>query len=239
MKLKLIYLFLSFAFMLVFLTNVIVKAGAINTEFSTQELPAETKDRFVSNVSIELLTEEPEKRNVMSFDINDQKMLAIGQGGHRGKEVCVYDSHGKYLYGYTFNCHQDFGIEWDGENINIYFVRSDIIMSVDSNGNVHDVKEVQNTSDNNKHHNKLLHSTSHTVGDTTYQIRNNLGIFSWLSLFYSQVVAIDADGEERIIYDAGSTQTLVTVILFVVISLLVFGITALVALNYHKEKSNN
>lgn len=237
MNRKLICLFLSFIIAFACFTNVTIKAGAMNTGFSTEELSVEEQNTFVSNVEIELLTEEPEKRNILCFDVNNQGMIAIGQSGLRGKEVCIFNTSGEFLYGYTFNCNQSFGIEWDGKCINIYFVRSDVIISVDSNGDIIEAKEVQDTTDNNTHRNKLLYSTSRTVGDTTYQIRNNLGVFSWIKLFYSQVIGIGIDGEESIIYDVGSNPVLIMVILLGFI-ILFFGVVTIIALNFDKENRN-
>lgn len=177
----------------------------MSTEFSTKDLSEETKDIFVSNIDLSSLSDEPKKESVLCFDVNEQGLIAVGQKNIQRKEICVYTSHGEFLYGYTFRCAQSFCVEWDGQNINIFFVRSDVIISVDSNGNILDVKSVQEMIDND-YKNALLHSTKRIVGDTTYLIRNDMGIFNWFAPSFSQIVTIDIMGRESIIYDVNSMQ---------------------------------
>lgn len=216
MKLKRTCLFLPFVLMFVLFTNVI-EVNAMNTGFSTEELTQEKRNTFLSNISVSPLTMEPVKRDILCFDVNENGMIAIGQKGDYGKEVCIYATDGKFLYGYTFNCSQSFGVEWDDECINIYFVRSDVIISLDSDGNILDIKKVQDTINNDRYSNNLLYSTSRSIGDTTYLIRNDMGIFNWFAMSYSQIVTIDATGAECIIYDVNSTQLSKTVVLFIAI----------------------
>lgn len=205
MKFKLIYLLLSFVLLIVISTNAI-EANAMNTGFSTEELSEETKNMFISNISISPLKAEPAKKDILCFDVNEQGMIAIGQKDSQRKEVCVYTSQGEFLYGYTFNCTQSFCVEWDEQYVNIYFVRSDVIISLDSDGNILDVKKTLDTIDNNSYINSLLFSTTRTVGNTTYLIRNDMGIFNWIAPSFSQIVTIDETGTESIIYDVNSMQ---------------------------------
>ena len=205
MKFKLIYLLLSFVLLIVISTNAI-EANAMNTGFSTEELSEETKNMFISNISISPLKAEPAKKDILCFDVNEQGMIAIGQKDSQRKEVCVYTSQGEFLYGYTFNCTQSFCVEWDEQYVNIYFVRSDVIISLDSDGNILDAKKTLDTIDNNSYINSLLFSTTRTVGNTTYLIRNDMGIFNWIAPSFSQIVTIDETGTESIIYDVNSMQ---------------------------------
>jgi len=238
MKFKHAYLFLSFLLLFVFLTNVI-EVKAMNTGFSTVELSEKDQNSFVSNISLSPLTEEPQKREILCFDVNEYGLIAVGQNGVNRKEVCVYNSQGNYLYGYTFNCSQSFGVEWDGEDINIYFVRSDVIISLSTKGDILDIKKVQNTVDNNKYSNTLLHSTSRTIGKNTYLIRNDMGILNWTASSYSQIVIVDAEGVESIIYDVGSTQFTNSVALLMIILLFLSVVTAIIIWQFVKLKRIN
>lgn len=237
MKLKRIYLLLSFVLLIVFSTNVI-EVNAMNTGLSTEELPEETKTTFVSNINVSPLRAEPEKRGVLCFDVNEQGMIAVGQKGSQGKEICVYTSQGEFLYGYTFNCTQSFGVEWDEQHVNIYFIRSDVIISLDSDGNILDIKSVQDTIDNNSYRNLLLYSTNRTVGNTTYLIRNDMGIFNWFALSFSQIVTIDATGTESIIYDVNSIQLTKMIETISLICVFVFVAIAVVVWQFIKLRRN-
>ena len=189
-----------------------VEAYAMDTGFSTEELTEEEKETFVTNVCISSLVSTPTKKAILCFDINEQGMIAVGQKGNNGKEICIYDANGVFLYGYAFNCSQSFAVELNDNCVNIYFIRSDVIMSLDSNGNIMDIKKVQDTTSNNKHRTDLLYSTKRTAGETTYLIKNDMGIFNWIASSYSQIITIDSAGAEQVIYDVNSTQfaTIVT-----------------------------
>lgn len=219
MKLKRWNLFLSIVFFLLLTST--INVNAISTGFSTAEISPEERDLFMSNIDISLLTKEPAKKSVKCFDVNQNRKIAICHNGIYGDEVCVYSDEGIFLYGYSFNCSQSYAIEWDNENINIYFVRSDVIISLDSDGVVLDVKKVEDTIDNNTHSNTLLHSNRRVVGDTMYIIKNDMKIFNYISSSYSQIIAVDADGIENIIYDVGSTHAINKMVILLISFLVV------------------
>ncbi len=233
MKFKQLYLLLSFVLLIVFFTNVI-EVKAMDTGFSTEDLSEETKTTFVSNINISSLKAKPEKRGILCFDVNEQGMIAVGQKGAQGKEVCVYTSQGEFLYGYAFNCNQSFGVEWDEQHVNIYFVRSDVIISLDSDGNILDIKAVQDTIDNNTYRNSLLYSTTRLVGDNTYLIRNDMGIFNWIASSYSQIITIDAMGTECIIYDVNSMQLANMIVTTGIVCVFVFVAMAVIVWQFIK-----
>ena len=142
-----------FIFMLV--CNPIV-TNAINTGFLTDELPEKVQNQFVENIELRLIETEPTKSSVVCFDVNENQMIAVGQKSSDRKIICVYSSDGIFQYGYTFNCSGDFGVEWDKDNLNIYFVRSDVVISVSPGGEILDVLEVTNSIENNSYVNHFI-----------------------------------------------------------------------------------
>lgn len=183
-----------------------INVSAMNTGFSTETLTEDQKEIFLKNVNISILDKEPQKNTIECFDVNSNQLIAIGQKTSERKTICIYSKEGIFQYGYTFNCTGSFGVEWDEENLNIYFVRSDVIVSLDSNGKILDIKEVQDTISNNTHRNDLLYSTSRIVGDDEYCVGNNMGILNLFATSYSQVIVKGVDDTESIIYDVGTTQ---------------------------------
>lgn len=237
MRLKYCYSILLVFIVYMFISVVDVKA--MNTGFLTEELSEEIKTTFLSNVSVSSLKTEPVKRGVGCFDVNQMGMIAVGQNGSQGKEVCVYTPQGEYLYGYTFNCNQSFGVEWDGDDLNIYFVRSDIIISLDSVGNVLDIKGVQNSIENNTYVNHFIHSTKRKIGDTEYIIRNDMGVLNRLAASYSQIIVKNSAGTERIIYDVNSTQLTNMIVIIAIVSMFVFIAIAIIARQFIKLRRGN
>ena len=78
MKLKRVYLILSFVLLIVISTNT-TEANAMQTGFSPEELYEETKNMFVTNINILPLSSEPQKNSISFLDaINDQPSLLQG-----------------------------------------------------------------------------------------------------------------------------------------------------------------
>ena len=219
MKSKRSHLLLLFVLLMIVSANKI-NVHAMNTGFSTEELPEEMKKRYVS-AALTCLNTEPEKISFVCFDVNEQGLVAIGQEENEDKKICVYSSQGEFLYGYKFNASGAFYVEWDGQIINLYKVRSGLIMSIDPDGNILDVKSVQNTYENSIYNLKMLGSTKRIVGNTTYVIRNDMGILNRIASSYSQIVTIDAAGTESIIYDVNSMQFAKTIVAVSVILIVV------------------
>ncbi len=239
MKFKRIYLLLSFVLLIVFFANE-TEANAMNTGFSAEELSEQTKTSFISNINILPIDEEPVKKSINCFDVNSNYLIAIGQktSGSR-KTICVYSNEGVFQYGYSFNCSGDFGVEWDEENLNIYFVRSDIIISLDSDGNISDIKAVQDTIDNNAYRNSLLNSTNRVVGETTYLIENDMGMLNWIASSYSQIIVKESTGSESIIYDVNSMQLANMIVIISIVCVFVFIAIAAVARQFIKTRRGN
>ena len=205
-----------------------IKVNAIHTGFKTNELSSEEKNIFVSNINILSIDEEPVKKTITCFDVNSNQLIAIGQNTSDRKTICVYSNEGDFQYGYTFNCSGDFGVEWDEENLNIYFVRSSVIVSVTPKGEVLGAFEVQNTIENNSYVNHFVHATKRTMNNDEYVIRNNMGLLNLFASSYSQIIVKDSTGTENIIYDIGSMQLTKTIATISLICVFVFAAVAVV-----------
>lgn len=190
----------------VLLLSSVIKAGAVNTGFTVDDLSKEDQDSYVSNIGIRRLTEEPAKSTFICFDVNESGLVAIGQDTPGIATVCVYSTGGFFQYGYTFNCLGHYGVEWDGENLNIYLFRSEKIVSLSPDGDTLGVFEVRNTPENNTYRNRYIHAARRTIGDAEYSIGNDLGILNFFASSYSQVVVKTRTGAETIIYDAAPRQ---------------------------------
>ncbi len=233
-SLRYFYIIISLLFIL---ANSGIKASAVNTGFTTESMQDDEVDTFIENVTLLVLTEEPEKTPIDCFDVNDSGMIAIGSSDINQKNVCIYAENGLFQYGYSFDCSGSFGVEWDDTNLNIYFVRSDVIASVAPSGEILDVCRVQNSIENNSYRNHFIHATERTIDDTRYVMRNKMGVLNWLAMSYSQIIVIDSNGAENMIYDANQTHLVNMIVSIVIIFTFVCIVIVGVVWEFNKLKN--
>ncbi len=221
MKLKKIALILFVVSLTV--CNGFINAFAMNTGFSTNKMSAEEQQVFLSNIKLSQMSDEPQKNAIVCFDVSNTGFIAIGSASLDNKYISVYDSSGEYLYGYVFNCNQSFGVQWDGTNIIIYFVRSDVAASFDSNGTNIELRIIEDTTENNSYWNHYVFSKEKTFDGNRYTIKNNMSLLNVFASSYSQLIKTDSNGNETIIYDVTKTQmpktvlAIIAVLLFIVL----------------------
>ena len=198
--------FFSILLVMIMLTIGTVDVFAMNTGFYTEPLSESDIDTILKNVNISILEEEPPKKSIECFDVNENGVVAIGCYSTDYKTVCIYSSNGDFQYGYRFETSGTFGIELNDDILNIYLVRSDIAIAINPTGEVESVLKIPFTSENNSYWNHNIYSRQRKVGDVEYALKNDMGIFNLFASSYSQLIVTTPDGEENIMYDVNSTQ---------------------------------
>ena len=189
-----------------FIAQGILCVSAMNTGFATEEKPVEEQKRFIANIDLTLITVEPSASSIVCFDVNEDHMIAVGLASSGNERtICVYSQDGAFQYGYKFLSYGSFGLEWDGDNLLIYFVRSDVALEVAPTGEVITVQEITNTKENNSYWQHFVEAKKRTVGDKEYWLQNDMGPLNLIAFSYSQLVVRD-DGGTRIIIDVNDEQ---------------------------------
>lgn len=194
-------------------TNVL----AMNTGFSTQTINTEDQKTFLSNIQLVKAEKEPAKNSIECFDVNEDGLIAIGTSDFSQQSISVYNLSSDYKYGYNFNCNQSFGVEWDGNNIIIYFVRSDVAVLVDENGTILELQKIENTTNNSSYWNHSVFSTQRTAGNYKYIIKNDMGPFNLFASSYSQLIVVDEQGNQTMLYNVNNAQISKTIFIFVAV----------------------
>lgn len=194
-----------------------IPVTAVNTGFQNCDITEEMNE-FISSIEFNYIAKEPQKRGFSCFDVNEKGLIVLG---YQNSTVVVYDSDGLYMYGYQFNIYGLFGVEWDNDNINIYFVRAGKMLSVDSKGNALGLLRIENSLYNNSYyHNKML-SKNKVINDREYVIKDILDPLNILSTERSQVVVINGDGTEDIIFDVTIQRLILRFFLYTIIILFI------------------
>ncbi len=217
-----------FLLLLVLIANIKIMIFAMDTGFSTESMSDEKMNTFLGNVSFKLLDEEHKGMSIERFDINENGMFAIGGERFEHKKVAVYDIEGVFQYGIAFESSGTFYLELtDYDKLLIYFVRSDIAVSVSSEGEVEEALKIPDTLHNNRYW-RYIQASKKQVGDTQYILKNDMGVLNIFAMSYSQIVAVDGEGNKTIIFDADTTAEQVTMIIITFVGITIFLIVFIV-----------
>lgn len=122
---------LAFSLVMLFSQIAAVKKDVRFTELSEDRLQA-----VVDNMELAFICTEPEKEPICCFDIADSGIFAVGTRTMQQNQARVFSEAGAFLYGYTFTTEGSFALEIEENRLNIFLVKSDIIISVDDEGHV-------------------------------------------------------------------------------------------------------
>lgn len=217
----------------------ITSVSAMETGFLTEEMSEEEKTKFLSNVNITLLNAEPQKRGINCFDVNEDGMIAIGTSESEKKYISIYDSKGIFQYGYTFHSSGSFGVEWDGNNIIIYWVRSDVAACVDSGGKLIDISKIPNSTENDSYWRNFVFIRERKIGDDRYKMVNGDDVLGFLASSYSQIIHTNENGDIRIIYEIDESYSVEVLTILIGVILFVGFVIYKMVLEFRKLKSNN
>lgn len=226
---------------ILFIVSLIICGGgmnvfAMNTGFSISEMNSKDQHTFLSNINLSPIYDEPQKGTITCFDVNESGLIAIGFASSENKHISVYDATGKFQYGYIFNCNQSFGIQWDSDNLIIYFVRSDVAASFNSDGINVELKRIEDTIDNNSYWNHSVFSKEKTIDGNKYTIKNNMGMLNIFASSYSQLLKTDSNGNETIIYDVSATQMTKTLLITIAVLIFVALVIAIIIWQVFRAK---
>ena len=218
----------AFLFSIIIIQNGMISASALNTGFSVADMSKEEQEKIEGNMQLKLITSEPTKYPVACFDVREDGMLVIGSNvGIHKQMICVYNQ-GEFQYGYIFTSAGDFGVEWDGDRINLCLVRGDRVVSVDIDGQILQISKIEDTYANRSYWDDVRANKKSAQGQT-YAIQNDLGFLNFFAINYSQLTSTNADGQTTVLYDArtiaSAVSLLLTITIPVFVVIVVVGVT--------------
>ena len=212
-----------------------ISVSAMTTGFELEEVSDETKERLISNKSINVINEEAGFESISCFDVSENGLVAVGVQNGINNFVNIYDNNGSFLYGYSVGIDGTFGIEFDNDNLIIHLVRSDIAILIDENGNYLEINSIKNNYDNDSYWNNVIFAKAKEINDSKYQLTNSSGFLKFFAPSYSQLIKTSSDGTQTILIDVSSEYS-VYIIFFIVLGVvLLFSLIAIV-FHYLKEK---
>ncbi len=222
-------------FELLFIFAGLIPVCSKSDSFETESLSSGKSESVVSNIRFKRLDIERNKDSIECFDVNESGEIAIGSESHSSKIISIYSTDGVFLYALEFETEGGFGLEWQDNSLNVYFVRGAIGINIDPQGNILDVFAIKDTMENNSYWNNVVFSSTRNVNGTVYKIDNDLGIFNFVQSSYSRLVKIAPNGEKIVLYDVGNSQLFYTLLWTGVI---LIGIVSIITIILKQWKKN-
>lgn len=157
-------------------------------------LPEEEKRAFIEELNIESLDQDDRKTSILSFDARDDGTVALAVGGGM---IYVYDPSGEYQYGFRIDSNGDYGIEFQGDMLAIYFARSYYIALFDDTGECIDVQQIVDPNQRLARTREVLVRTTRETAGKSYILERDIEVGAG----YSRLVAVDASGDRTVLYD--------------------------------------
>ena len=206
---------------------------AQSAELATTDLSQEEMKMILQNIDITVVDHEGVKIPIECFDVNDKEFIAIGGSDSINKTIYLYDKT-QFVRGYTFKDNGSYGLEWNGENIQIHFVRGNITVEINMNGEIISIRKIQDSLENNSYWNDIIFAEKRTVNEKQFFLDND----SIFDFSYSKLIMKEKDGTEIIIYDASNTYKEKTIIcacgIFIFLCIIVIAIVKQILKNRKK-----
>ena len=203
--------------MIILFCTLSINVCALNTGFAVENFSDEQLNKISNNFKITSLQSEPKRNAIDCFAVSESGMVAIGCSSSVDKTVCVYSDNGVFEYGYKFETYGTFGLDFDGDNVIIYLVRSGAAILVNKSAEIESIFKISDTKENTRYWNNHVYSNKHTALGKTYFLRNDMGVLNIVATSYSQLIVLDENGESSVIYDVNANQLTKTLIILVLV----------------------
>lgn len=187
--------------------------------YVTASISEEEQEQFFTNLrNFELITKADEYHSIDCFALSEGGLIALGFDTSDDAIIYVYNEDGEFLYGYRFlNNHCAFAIFFEGENLSVYWGKTEYIGSFDSGGNCLQLRKVVTSPKNSDaYYNDRYRPASGKIGERQYYADRGLGI----STKYIRFTVVDNQGAEQVIYDVSEEHNSSAVIYCVILLLI-------------------
>ena len=216
-----------------------ISAAAMNTGFQLEDISESEATDFLEKTDIQLLDAVPEKGNIISFNVCDGLIALATEdyAGYNRKYLCIYNMDGQFVKGYSFNT-REFGMDFDGENIFLYFDNEDIAVYLSATDQVEEVYSIP-YGINYDYWEQHVYARERKVDGMEYRMQTGNGDLSdFLAPNYAQLVVVDEDGNEQIFYD-NRPQRNMNKMLWVAFMFVLFAVAVITFIHAFRKGQKN
>ena len=228
------FMLLTFSTILVFLCLIVTAEAAAFPQLEDTNDLLKTEE----SLSISALAHEPPRFGFNSFAVRYDGSFAVAQevfSAEREKTVVVYDGDGEFSYAISFSAPGAYGVDFDGDALRIWLVRSDCAVTVDEHGHVIRVQLAQDANAFDTYWNENLCAKEYILGNAVYCSENTGWFARTFALDYGQL-ALTQYGNAHVLYQAEYRPVFPTYGSFFAVLIIPIAIATMVLVIKYKQK---
>lgn len=186
-----------------------------NYGFETTDLSENEVNQIWQNINLrkssDLKSLDSIELPIVSFDVSKDGIILLG---FKENKIAISNSN-NVLTLFEFDNDGSFYVQWNDGNILLMLVRGSIVIEFSQDGQlINMVKTDDSSVKNNSLWNQIAKKKSVNIGQASYYVKNDMGIFNFLASSYSQLITEDSQGNQTILYDVNNTQMTKTIVAF-------------------------
>lgn len=186
-----------------------------NYGFETTDLSENEVNQIWQNINLrkssDLKSLDSIELPIVSFDVSKDGIILLG---FKENKIAISNSN-NVLTLFEFDNDGSFYVQWNDGNILLMLVRGSIVIEFSQDGQlINMVKTDDSSVKNNSLWNQIAKRKSVNIGQASYYVKNDMGMFNFLASSYSQLITVDSQGNQTILYDVNNTQMTKTIVAF-------------------------
>ncbi|MBR3928635.1 MAG: hypothetical protein IKJ65_06505 [Clostridia bacterium] len=221
------------------LVGIPLTASALDAGLETEPVSEEEMAELIARKANKFtkFTSYSSPRVIKCFDVREDHMIVVGSMKDATTAIiAVYDRDGVFQYGFETEIYGSFRVMWSGNDIVFYAIRSSLLLKINEDGKITDIRRVLSTTGKSVYDQKVLLSKKREVDGVTYRMTNGSVFADLLRGSLKKITRTDAQGTS-VVYDASGHQRLRIVNVAVVAVLAPAFIAVCVVANVKKMRA--
>ena len=169
---------------------------------------------YASEITFSAINNPVTTMPISCFDISSDGLIAVCFTSVSSNIICVYSEDFTYLYGFSLYSAGSVGVSWIKDELNVYFVRSGILVTVDEQANITGISGFSDPVQSNRFYQNEILVTTRTFEGKQYKL-DNPGIQKLTNQDYARLSVQDSTGEVRVLYGDSAFPSEIVIVLLV------------------------